>query len=77
MGFSMFKIIIFLMIIALVLFLGDMLYRVKQKKEILDTIMVYKHNTKYSDKTSTQIIKKINANSKPLLKTAFYKHDCG
>lgn len=71
MGFSMFKIIIFLMIIALVLFLGDMWYRMKQKKEALDTIIVYKHNTKYSDKTSTQIIKKINANSKPLLKTTF------
>lgn len=47
-----------------------------RKKNALDTIMIYKPKTQYSDKTNTQIIKKINATSKPS-QNSFYKHGFG
>lgn len=61
-------IIIFICIIAALLFLGDMFIRLQEKKEAIDTIIVYKHNTKYSDKDKSKTIKKINA---------LYKHGYG
>lgn len=61
-------IIVFICIIAVLFFLGEMFIRLQEKKEALDTIIVYKHNTKYSDKDKRKTIKKINA---------LYKHGYG
>ena len=64
----MLKIILFTIIIALILYLGESLLRLYKTNQDLDSIVVYKPHTKYKDKDNTKIIKKVNS---------FYKHGFG